>query len=205
MLLGGGGLAIEILDYMSFDGIKPVGYYSPEKDDDLSGVLSWLGNEKDSYESRFTYVISSGYTHIRKMMIDFIEKNNLDVYTFISSQSYVSSLAEVGKGAVIAPYAAITGNPIIGKYLLANIHSSISHHSIVGDNVVVGPGARITGRCQLGSNVYMGANSCLLPETIIENDIDIGISTFPNNRAVLRSNTSVVGKPGIGIPKGHSS
>lgn len=200
-LLGGGGLAIEILDYMQADGIKPVGYYSPTKDDFLSGILPWLGDERINFDERLFYMIASGYINIRQNMINFIEEKKIKVYTFKSSRSYVSSFAKIGEGSFIGPYSAITGNPVIGKYLLANLYSCICHHSIVGDNVVLGPGAKITGRCKVDNNVFMGINSSLLPESIIGSNVDIGINTFPNNRTKIKMNTSIIGKYGIAIPK----
>ncbi len=200
-LLGGGGLAIEIVDYMRMDGVAPVGYYSPEEDKFLTGILPWLGDERECVDTRLHYVVASGVINIRKKVISFIEANQLNVYSFLSSKSHLSEFARIGQGYFIAPFAAITGNPAIGKFAFINIHSSLSHHSIIGNNLVLGPGARITGRCIIEDNVYLGANSCLLPETTVKEGSDIGLNTFPSNRIAVGPNVSIIGKPGVKIPK----
>lgn len=199
VLLGGGGFAIELLDYMLQEDIKPIGYYSLEKNDDLSKHIKWLGNEKTNYSREYRYIIASGRIDIRKKMIDFLEKNKLDVGSFISKKAYISNFAVIGKGAVIVPMTMITGNPIIGDYLFLNIKGTISHHVKMKNNIVVGPGCKITGHCQIGNNVIFGANSCLIPDTKIEDNSEIGINSFP--RQIVKSNKIVVSRPGEAIDR----
>lgn len=193
-LLGGGGFAIELLDYMLQENIKPVGYYSPIEDKYLSKYLKWLGDENLKYNKEYKYILASGRIEIRKKMIDFLEYHNLEVGSFISKYAYISQFATIGKGVVAVPMIMITGNPIIGDYLFINGDSSIGHHAKIGKNVVVGPGVRITGHCQIGNNVSFGANSCLIPGTKIEDNSEIAIGTFPRKR--VKYNKIVISKPG---------
>lgn len=193
VLLGGGGLAIELLDYMLQENINPIGYYSPEEDKELSKYLKWLGNERQNYNKEYIYIIASGRIEIRKKMIDFLESHRLKVGSFISKYAYISKFAIIGKGIVATHTAAITGNPIIDDYLFIN-GSAIGHHAKIGKNVVVGPGVKITGHCQIGNNVSFGANSCLIPGTKIEDNSEIAIGTFPRKR--VRCNKIVISKPG---------
>ena len=198
-LLGGGGLAIELLDYMIAEKKKPVGYYAPMEEDFFKGVLPWLGDEKDAYNKNFEYIVASGVINIRLKMINFIEHFGLVAGTFTSNKSYISSFSKIGKGAVILPNAMVTGNPIIGEYLFLNMQSAVTHDSIVGNNVVVNPGVHITGHCQIGDNVSFGANSSLLPGTKIGNNSEIAICTFSKKK--VGENKIVVSVPGRIISK----
>lgn len=193
-LLGGGGLAIEITDYMRTDGIDIVGYYSPSKESGLSGVLSWLGDENTAFEENLYYVLASGNIEIRQNMIAFLKNNNLKSYTFVSSRSHVSSFSKIGIGAFITPFVAITGNPVIGDYFFANAHSSVGHDTCIGSNVVLGPGARVCGWCNIGNDFSMGANASLLPRAKIGNNVEVAINTYPKKKVL--SNTLVFSKPG---------
>lgn len=178
VFLGGNGLAIELYEYMKRDGINIVGYYALEPDT-LSNWVEYLGNENEGFDPDYSYVVACGLIPLRKKLINFIEKNNLKVYTYISERAYISSLAKIGEGAQIVPNTVVSGNPIIGKYVLVNAHSMIAHQTVVGSNVVLGPGVKITGGCNIGSNVAFGSNVALIPGTRIESDVEIGIGAIP--------------------------
>ncbi len=197
-LLGGGGLAIEIAEYMLTEGYSLRGYYDPYEDADFSAILPYLGDERHEFSRTFCYIIGAGLIQLRSKMISFIETNDLEAGTFISRHAYISSLAKIGKGSVICPQVVVSGNPSIGNYVLMNIFSNISHHGNIGNNVVVGPGARVNGHCTLGNNVSLGANSALIPGTTIGNNIEIGITTFP--RKTVRDDVLIVSKHGRELP-----
>lgn len=194
-LMGGGGLALELFEYMNSEGEKLIGYYAPEEDLVLSRYLRWLGNERNTdLNPSVHYVIASGLLAIRQKIIAFLEGHYLTIGSFISKYAYVSSLAVLGKGVVVVPGVAITGNAVLGDYVLINLHSVIAHDACVGNNVVVGPGVMITGHCKIEDNVIFGTNSALLPGTVVGANSEIGILTFPRKR--VRNNTTVITSPG---------
>lgn len=178
VFLGGNGHAIELYEYMKRDGIEIAGYYAPQPDA-LSEWVPYLGNENKNFDSTCFYVVACGLIPLRKKLIQFIESHQLKPYTYISKRANVSTIAKIGAGAQIVPQATISGNPEIGKYLLANIDTMVAHQSIIGDNVVLSPGAKITGNCKVGDNVTLGSNAALIPGTIIEHDAEIGIGAVP--------------------------
>lgn len=197
--LGGGGFAIELLDYMVADGKKPVGYYSPIMDDFFSGILPWLGDERIAFDESLEYIIASGAVNIRMKMIEFLKCKKLNIGSFISSKSYISSYAKIGVGAVIAPNSMVTGNPIIGNWLFLNAQSAVGHHALLGNNIVIGPGVHVTGHCEIGDNVSFGANSALIPETKIGSNSEIAICTFPKKN--VKENKIVIGIPGSAVSR----
>lgn len=197
VLLGGGGLAIEIAEYMISEGYRLCGYYDPHEDVDSSAVMPYLGDERHEFSRNVYYIIGAGLIPLRMKMISFIETHGLEVGTFISKCAYVSSLAKIGKGAVICPFSVVSGNPNVGNYILMNSMSNIAHHAIIGDNVVIGPGARVNGHCVLGNNVTLGANAALIPGTSIANDAEIGILTYPRRK--VRQKKLILSRPGQNV------
>lgn len=193
-LMGGGGLAIEIMDYLQSDGIFIEGYVAPEKDKWLSEHLLWLGSDEEGFDPQAGYVLASGTIEIRKKMISFLESKQANFFHYISSKSYVSSYSNFGKGVFIAPFAIVTGNPVIGDYFFANIHSGVAHHCVVGNNVVLGPGAKVNGNCVLGNNIILGSNASLLPSTRLGDDVEVGINTYP--RKTVKKGKLIFSPPG---------
>ena len=100
--LGGNGLAIQLYESMKRDGIEIVGYYAPQPDA-LSEWVDYLGDENEIFNADYSYVVACGLISLRKKLIQFIEKNHLKTYTYISPEAYVSSIAQIGEGAQIVP------------------------------------------------------------------------------------------------------
>ncbi|MBQ7199605.1 MAG: hypothetical protein IJS29_10105 [Selenomonadaceae bacterium] len=178
-ILGGGGLALELADLMLNEGKKICGYYSPYEYSLLNSLIPYLGDEKENFNPNLKYLVASGLLPIRKKMIAFIESNNLQAGSFISSRAYVSSSATLGKGAVIFPFAVIDSFASCDAYICLNFHSLIGHNASLGNNVVISPGARVNGNCKVGNNVSIGANAALIQGTVLEDDVEIGILTYP--------------------------
>jgi len=198
-LLGGGGLALELIEYMMGEDIKIAGYFAPQEDSDCSQYISYLGDERVNYSKNLKYLLASGLTSLRSKMMNFIESHNLESGQFISRKAHVSSMAKLGKGIVITPFASVTGNPIIGDYVFMNIYSNISHHAVVGNNVVLGPGSRVNGHCSLGNNISLGSNACLIPGTTLAEGVEIGILSYPRRK--VSSNKFVLAPPIKAIDK----
>ncbi len=197
VLMGGGGFALELYEYMNSEGKPPIGYYAPEEDHTLSQYLPWLGDEKtDTLDVSFQYILASGSIDVRKRIISFLEEHELGVKSFISRYAHVSSIARYGKGLVMTPYSVISGNPIVGDYVLLN-GGFIGHDAFVGNNVVIGPSAHITGYCKIGDNSTFGANSALIPGTVVGSNSEIGILTFPRKR--VKDHKTVISMPGVVI------
>lgn len=192
-LLGGGGLALELIEYMLDEDIKIAGYFAPQEDYDCSHYVPYLGDERENYSHNLRYLLASGLVNIRRNMIDFLETHNLQSGHFFSHKAHVSSMAKIGKGTVITPFAAVTGNPIIGDYVFMNIYSNISHHAVVGSNIVLGPGSRVNGHCSLGNDVSLGSNACLIPGTVLGDGVEIGILSYPRRK--VKDNKIVLAMP----------
>ena len=193
-ILGGGGMALELADFMLSEDKKICGYYSPEEDKLLNSMIPYLGDERKNFEPKLLYIIASGLIHIRQKMINFIEANDLQAGSFVSKNSQVSKTASIGKGAVIFPFVLVNTFVTLGNYVFVNFHSCIGHNAIVGANSVIGPGARVTGNCKIGNNVALGSNAALVPGSVLEDESEIGILTYPPRK--VKAGHFILSEPG---------
>lgn len=204
IFLGGGGFAIELYEYMSSEGQNIIGYYAQTESSELSKYIPWLGDMDNTPYEKFDrtakYILAVRLIKFRDKIINFMEKMNLEAGSFISSRTYYSKLAKIGKGAVIFPNAMISGNPKVGDFLFMDAFSIISHGDLMGNNIVIGPGVIITGDSEIGSNVTFGVNSAVLPGTKIDNNVEIAINTYPRRRVLEGS--SILTPPGKNFGKG---
>lgn len=204
ILLGGGGFAIELYEYMFSEGKNVIGYYAQEENEELSKYIPWIGDmDKTSYEQfdrDAKYILAIRSIKFRDKVIKFIEDMHLEPGTFVSSKVYYSKLAKIGKGAVVFPNAMITGNPVVGDYLFMDAFSIISHGDVMGNNIVIGPGVIITGDSEIGDGVTFGVNSSILPGSKIGNNVEIAINTYPRRR--VPDGSSIIAPPGKSFGKG---
>ena len=198
ILLGGGGFAIELYEYMVANGCNVIGYYAQSDNPELSEFIPWFGDvdtvDNESFDKEAQYIIAVRLIQYREKMISFIEERGLQTGSFISNKAYYSKLAQIGKGAIVFPNAMVTGNPKVGNYLFMDAQSIISHGDVMGNNIVIGPAVIITGDCEIGDNVTFGVNSALLPGTRIGSNVEIAINTYP--RRNVPSNSSILSYPG---------
>jgi len=204
ILLGGGGFAIELLEYLMSEGLEVGGYYAKEDNEELSAFIPWLGDMDttpyDSFDREAKYLLAVRLIKYRKKIIAFMGEMNLEAGSFISSKAYYSKFAKIGKGAIVFPNAMITGNPKVGDFLFMDAFSIISHGDVMGDNIVIGPGVIVTGDSEIGSGVTFGVNSAILPGTKIGNDVEIAINTYPRRR--VPDGSSIITPPGKNFGKG---
>lgn len=203
VLLGGGGFAIELYEYMASDNKRIAGYYANSENPTLSEYIPWLGNMDDMSYEEFDrskqYILAVRLLKYRKKIIEFIRKMELPIGSFISSRAYYSKIAKIGEGIVVFPNAMITGDPIVGDFLFMDSFSIISHGDVMGDNIVIGPGVIVTGDSSIGSNVTFGVNSAILPGTKIEDNVEIAINAYPNRR--VREGSVIITPPGKNFGK----
>ena len=172
VLLGGGGLAIEIMGYANdYSRQNFIGYCDVEEKAEMRGILPYLGLEQEIHEDGLFYVIATGHMENRKKIIrDFIMPYNAQLDNVVASYCHISNKARIGDGLIVGPFASILGNAIVGHMTLVNVSVSIGHDCVIGNNVVLCPGARISGWSKVGDNSLVGSNTVVLPEGKIGED-----------------------------------
>ena len=198
IFLGGGGFAIELLDYMLSDGHTVKGYYSKEDNLELSRHIPWLGDihtvTDKELDREAKYIVAVRNIEYRRRMIDIIEQNSLQVGNYISKRAYFSRFSQLGQGSVVFPNAIIGGNVVTGDYLFMDIYAAISHGDLIGNNVVLGPAVILSGDSEIGDDVTFGTQSAILPGSKIGNNVEIAINTYPRKK--VRDNSLVSSVPG---------
>ena len=181
-----------------------IGYYAQTDSPDLSRHIPWLGDMDktlyDQFDRDAKYILAIRLIKYRDKVIKFMDEMNLEAGSFISSMTYCSKFAKIGRGAVTFPNAMITGNPIVGDFLFMDAFSIISHGDVMGNNIVIGPGVIVTGDSEIGNGVTFGVNSAILPGTKIGNNVEIAINTYPRRR--VPDGSSILTPPGKNFGKG---
>lgn len=117
----------------------------------------------------FEVIIAYG-NNLKKMEVvkELISKN-YKFATVISSDSYISSYVEIGKGCIINPNVTIMPNTKIGSYVIIHSGCVIEHDNIIEDFVNIAPGVTTAGNVIIkeGSYIYTGAT--IIPKVKIGN------------------------------------
>jgi sugar O-acyltransferase (sialic acid O-acetyltransferase NeuD family) len=68
---------------------------------------------------------------------------------------------QVGPGAVLCPFVALTSNIRIGQHFHANLYSYVEHDCVIGDFVTFAPGVKCNGNVVIEDHAYIGAGATL--------------------------------------------
>lgn len=81
----------------------------------------------------------------------------------VGLRAVVSAFAAVGRGCIIGPHAVVTGDAVLGEFVLLHASTFVGHGSKISDFCTLSPGARVCGDCDIGEGVFMGTNAVVLP------------------------------------------
>lgn len=105
---------------------------------------------------------------------------------------------DIGPGALICAYSAITSNVKIGKYFHSNVYSYVAHDCVIGDYVTFAPKVCCNGNVHIGNHAYIGAGATIKPGTLAKPRI-IGHGAVVGMGAVVTKDVPagavVVGNP----------
>jgi sugar O-acyltransferase (sialic acid O-acetyltransferase NeuD family) len=105
---------------------------------------------------------------------------------------------EIGEGAILLSFVAMTSNIRIGRHFHANLYSCVEHDCVIGDYVTFAPGVRCNGNVHIGDGAYIGAGAILRQgkEGAL---LEIGAGAFIGMGAVVTRSVApgavVVGNP----------
>jgi len=109
---------------------------------------------------------------IRRRLADFFGLENLE--TVVSTNAFVSPVAELGAGAILQRAAYVGRNSRLETCVKVNIGAQIHHDCRLGAFTTVAPGARLLGRVEAGPGCYIGAEAVILPKVRLGADVVIG-------------------------------
>ncbi len=81
---------------------------------------------------------------------------------------------KIGEGSIICDGTKMTVNTQIGKFVIANLNTTIGHDCNIGDFTTISPGANISGNVVSAEGCYFGTNSTVLENLTISKESTIG-------------------------------
>jgi len=191
-IIGSGGQAREVVEYLADEEITPSFYaINPEYIEDGAVNKVDILNPTD-FEKITPVVAAIGSPDVRRKLVG--EWAGENFATVISEHAYVGDSVEIGKGSIVAPRAVITANVQIGEHAIINVGATISHDCTFGDFVTVGPGAHIAGDVELGNGVFVGIGAIVSNGLKISDGVVVGAGAVVV-KDVLQENSVVVGIP----------
>lgn len=106
-------------------------------------------------------VIAIANSTVREKLSQLLAKDHIKPMALQAHNATLYDDSDIGEGYILNPYACITADVHIGKYLHANVHTYIAHDCVLGDFVTLAPGAIVCGNVRIGSHAYIGANAVI--------------------------------------------
>ena len=106
-------------------------------------------------------VLAVGSGAARRAMAARCQSVGVPLSQLIASNAVTLDNVQLGEGAVLAPFAMVTSDAIIGRLFQANFYAYVAHDCIVGDAVTLAPGAKVNGNVEIGDDVTIGSGAVL--------------------------------------------
>jgi sugar O-acyltransferase (sialic acid O-acetyltransferase NeuD family) len=81
--------------------------------------------------------------------------------TIVSRHAAIGSHNEIGEGAVLCAFAAVTAYARIGRFFHGNIRCIVAHDCVIGDWVTFAPGVVCNGAVHVGDHAYIGTGAVI--------------------------------------------
>jgi sugar O-acyltransferase (sialic acid O-acetyltransferase NeuD family) len=191
ILVGGGGFALEIFDYLQTDidsGVKDnvriKGVLDGVADCELAREIniSYLGKiEEYEFGSNDQVIITFGDQLRRRKFYHLLKEKNVTFYTYIHPSSVISKKAVLAEGVIISPHCIVSANATIQSNVTLNVYCGVGHGAKVGAHSVFSPFSVINGNCELGEATFLGSRVTLYP------NVNIGDYTIIDAGVILRN------------------
>lgn len=129
----------------------------------------------------------------KRRIAGLLESRGVVFSTFIHRSAIRALSATVGEGSVICPNAVISSDARIGRFVTANVFSSIGHDASVGDYASLMSHVDVTGWVNVGEDCFLGSHASVLPRVVVEAEATVGAGSVVIRRVVRGS--TVVGVP----------
>jgi sugar O-acyltransferase (sialic acid O-acetyltransferase NeuD family) len=149
-----------------------------------------------------TFAGSAGERTICLAVADGLTRRSLDARCTEAGISFFEVRAEnvivmddveIGLGALLSPFVAITSNVRIGRHFHCNLFSYVEHDCRIGDFVTFAPSVRCNGNVRVGDGAYIGANAS------IRQGVTVGANAIVGMGAVVTEDVPA-GATVVGVP-----
>lgn len=183
ILVGGGGHARACADVISTTKKFNIIGYTDVKINRNMSAYKYLGTDDvlTDYINNSFFIITIGQIKSyskRKELFNYLKKNNANIISVESLNSYVSKDSNIGTGTIIMHGAIVQANVEIGENCIINDKALIEHEVSVGDNCHISTGAIVNGNVKIGNGVFIGSGAVIKNEVTIADNCIIGMGVI---------------------------
>ena len=206
-IVGTGGFASEVTEYILDNNYKIKGYFDITENDyrKYNYKAPFLGDEKYfRFNSDENVVIAIASHELRNKIYLNLKNKNVNFQNILHKSAFISKLSDIEEGAIICPFVTLSSNIQIGKNFQANIYSYVAHDCIIGDNVTFAPAVKCNGNIIIEDDVYIGTGVIIHPGKQ-NKPLKIGKGSIIAAGSVITKNIpenmTVFGNPAIELTK----
>ena len=138
----------------------------------------WLGTIKDHAPTADqVFLCAMGVPALKRKCTEIIRERGGFFITLRHPTAVVGDEVVLGPGAILCPYAVISGYSRLGSGGVVNMHSSVAHDATVDNWTQINCHCDLTGGVRVGQEVWFGSHVCLVPGVKIGDRAYLGIGT----------------------------
>lgn len=192
VLIGAGGLARELLGWMSMDDSwdRPIAMVQDNAAESQFGVdvVSF-----EDFQGPARFLVAVGSPDLKEKMVKKALNRGWLPETYIDKSSILGLNVKIGSGCLVSPFSTISTNVVVGDYVTLNCRSSIGHESTVGDYSTLLGSNQVNGNVKVGDRVTLGAGCIIHPGKSIGSRATVGIGSVVLTN--VKQQTVVFGSP----------
>jgi sugar O-acyltransferase (sialic acid O-acetyltransferase NeuD family) len=201
LIVGAGGFGREVLQWAL--------HAWPSDAHKIAGFLSDDSAALANYDTRFSvlgpargfdprpgdaFVLAIGVPGIRRTVAEMLVARGADFLTLVHPTAIVAESSRVGAGSVVCPYAIVSDNCQLGRFVLMNYHSSVGHDASAEDFCVFSPYATLGGGAAVGEDVFLGLHASVGPRVTLGDRCKVSAGSVA--LAAAAAETVIWGSPG---------
>lgn len=177
LIIGAGGFAREVFDWIDKEQFQVVGAYSDSPEDKARGFRPGVPVYDSFSELRhISYVCAVGDPLVREGLCRAAESFGLvPSLPIIHYSAIVGTNSSIARGGVVCPNVVITCDVRIRMGVIVNLGATVGHDSLIEDFVTVSPGANISGNVILKRGCYIGTNAAILERVTVGEYATVGM------------------------------
>lgn len=140
---------------------------------------------------RFVCAIGDPATKLR--VCEALRGRGAQFTNLIHPTALVGPRCQLGTGAILCPFAALTVDVTLGDFVTLNLRAGVGHDVRIGDGATLNAYCDVTGAARLGKGVFMGSHAVVAPKAVVEDFARIGAGSVVVRR--VKAGSSVIGVP----------
>lgn len=109
------------------------------------------------------FLLAIGYMDVRRATVQALEAKGGQFETFVHPLARVARTAQIGRGAVVYPFAVVSNNARLDSHVHLNYFASVGHDCRLGRYCLLAPYATLNGFVDLSDEVYISTHATVAP------------------------------------------